>query len=204
MVPPSLSLSLAVLFFAQVARVVAQLPLPSPPWLPPSPDFGTIPSSGNSTPNPHWSTLLGNGLFFYEAQRSGRLPDANRVSWRNDSCINDGQDVGLDLTGGYYDAGSMCRFSGSPTSDIQLNSLDFIKATLPLVRLKLLSRSHALKVPPRVSPSCKSVGEQSIMAAVIPVETLPPHRNAECLPQDTTFLARRPTWMTCCVGVSSG
>lgn len=57
-------------------------------------------------PNPHWLTLLGNGLFFYEAQRSGRLPVTNRVSWRNDSCTNDGQDVNLDLSGGYYDAGS--------------------------------------------------------------------------------------------------
>lgn len=125
MVPPLSSLPLATLLFVQVARVVAQLPLPSPAWLPPSPDFGAIPSSGNSTPNPHWSTLLGNGLFFYEAQRSGRLPDTNRVSWRNDSCINDGQDVNLDLSGGYYDAGSACqsKSSGCLMSKIQRNSL---------------------------------------------------------------------------------
>jgi hypothetical protein len=106
MVPTSPSLFLAALLLLQTARVAAQVPLPSPPWLPPFPDSGAVPSAGNSSPNPHWSTLLGNGLFFYEAQRSGKLPSTNRVSWRNDSCTNDGQDVGLDLTGGYYDAGS--------------------------------------------------------------------------------------------------
>ncbi|TFY80816.1 hypothetical protein EWM64_g3196 [Hericium alpestre] len=56
-------------------------------------------------PNPQWSTLLGNLLYFYEAQRSGRLPSTKRVSWRNDSAVNDGRDVNLDLSGGYYDAG---------------------------------------------------------------------------------------------------
>jgi hypothetical protein len=161
MVPPPSSLSLTILLFVQATRVVAQLPLPSPPWLPPSPSFGAIPSSGNSIPNPHWSTLLGNGLFFYEAQRSGRLPNTNRVSWRNDSCINDGQDVNLDLSGGYYDAGSACQPFGCLTSHIKLNSADFIKATLPLVCFpSALSALHPLKLPFRVSPSCKSVGEQ--------------------------------------------
>ena len=46
-----------------------------------------------------------NTLYFYDAQRSGKLPESNRVSWRNDSCVDDGEDVGLDLSGGYYDAG---------------------------------------------------------------------------------------------------
>lgn len=133
MVPLSSSLALTTLLFVQAARVAGQLPLPSSPWLPPTPDFGAVPSSGNSTPNPHWSTLLGNGLFFYEAQRSGRLPSTNRVSWRNDSCINDGQDVNLDLSGGYYDAGGTCPSVGSLTSNTQPNFSDFIKATFPLV-----------------------------------------------------------------------
>ena len=108
MAPPSSPLSLAALLLLQAVKAVAQVPLPSQPWLPPTPDFGAVPSAGNSIPNPHWSTLLGNGLFFYEAQRSGKLPSTNRVSWRNDSCINDGKDVNVDLTGGYYDAGSAC------------------------------------------------------------------------------------------------
>lgn len=83
----------------------AQLALPSPPWTPPNATFGatTQPSTGSA--NPHWSTLLGDLLYFYEEQRSGKLPSTNRVSWRNDSATSDGDDVGLDLTGGYYDAG---------------------------------------------------------------------------------------------------
>ena len=90
--------------------VVAQLPLPNPPILPPNASSGAQPSSGG-IPNPQWSTLLGNSIYFYEAQRSGRLPDNKRVPWRNDSCTNDGVDVGLDLSGGYYDAGSMYQTS---------------------------------------------------------------------------------------------
>ncbi|RXG70392.1 Endoglucanase 7 [Armadillidium vulgare] len=42
-------------------------------------------------------------VLFYEAQRSGYLPSDNRFDWRGDSALTDGQDVGLDLTGGYYD-----------------------------------------------------------------------------------------------------
>ena len=123
MAPHWSSSSLATLLLVQATGIVAQLSLPSPAWLPPSPDFGATPSSGNSTPNPHWSTLLGNGLFFYEAQRSGRLPDTNRVSWRNDSCTNDGQDVNLDLSGGYYDAGSVHKLFRTSTPHVQSDSL---------------------------------------------------------------------------------
>jgi len=39
---------------------------------------------------------------FYKIQRSGRLPD-NDIPWRGDSFLDDGQDVGHDLSGGYFD-----------------------------------------------------------------------------------------------------
>ncbi|KAF7981656.1 hypothetical protein HWV62_32770 [Athelia sp. TMB] len=96
-----------------VSSSLAQVALPNPPILPPNASAGAVTSSGN-TPNTQWSTLLGEGLYFYEAQRSGKLPITNRVSWRNDSALDDGKDVNLDLTGGYYDAG------------------DYIKCTFPL------------------------------------------------------------------------
>ena len=46
---------------------------------------------------------LQKSILFYEAQRSGYLPAGNRISWRGDSALADGQDNGLDLTGGWYD-----------------------------------------------------------------------------------------------------
>lgn len=96
--------TLFLLSSALLPCVWAQLPLPNPPWLPPDAAFGAEPSSG-SPPNPHWSTILGESLYFYEEQRSGKLPSTKRVPWRNDSALDDGKDVGMDLTGGYYDAG---------------------------------------------------------------------------------------------------
>lgn len=85
--------------------VLAQVSLPSPPFLPPDASFGSIPSNSTQIPNPHWSTLLGNLLYLFEAQRSGKLTPSNRVPWRNDSVLDDGKDVDLDLSGGYFDAG---------------------------------------------------------------------------------------------------
>ncbi|KAI0332432.1 Six-hairpin glycosidase [Cubamyces sp. BRFM 1775] len=90
--------------------VLAQLPLPNPPYTPPDPDQGTQPSNA-STPNSQWSTLLGNLLYFYDEQRSGKLPSNERVPWRNDSALDDGSDVGLDLSGGYYDAGDYVKYT---------------------------------------------------------------------------------------------
>ncbi|KAJ8472616.1 hypothetical protein ONZ51_g8400 [Trametes cubensis] len=100
----------SLLFLVTFPTVLAQLPLPSPPYTPPSPDQGTHPSNA-STPNSQWSTLLGNLLYFYDEQRSGKLPSNERVSWRNDSALDDGSDVGLDLSGGYYDAGDYVKYA---------------------------------------------------------------------------------------------
>src|SRR3954469_14626549 len=58
----------------------------------------------------NYGEALQKSLFFYEAQRSGDLPATNHVNWRGDSGMNDGSDVGKDLTGGWYDAGDHVKF----------------------------------------------------------------------------------------------
>ena len=50
-------------------------------------------------------------ILFFECQRSGPLPKTNRIFWRHDSMVDAGADVGLDLTGGYYDAGDNVKFN---------------------------------------------------------------------------------------------
>jgi len=58
----------------------------------------------------NYGEALQKSFLFYEAQRSGDLPTSNRVTWRGDSALKDGADVGRDLTGGYYDAGDHVKF----------------------------------------------------------------------------------------------
>ncbi|KAI9481618.1 MAG: family 9 glycosyl hydrolase [Benjaminiella poitrasii] len=62
-------------------------------------------------PSAEYVNLLSKSILFYEAQRSGKLPENNRIPWRNDSALNDGVDVNLDLSGGYYDAGDYLKFT---------------------------------------------------------------------------------------------
>ncbi len=51
----------------------------------------------------NYGEVIAKSLLFYEAQRSGKLPSNNRISYRGDSFLNDGQDQGIDLSGGYSD-----------------------------------------------------------------------------------------------------
>ncbi|CAN6214337.1 unnamed protein product [Urochloa humidicola] len=57
-----------------------------------------------------YSDALGKSILFFEGQRSGRLPPTQRLRWRHDSALHDGADAGVDLSGGYYDAGDNVKF----------------------------------------------------------------------------------------------
>ncbi|MER6169907.1 glycoside hydrolase family 9 protein [Streptosporangium sp. NPDC001681] len=67
-------------------------------------------ASAAAAPQFSYGEALQKSIWFYEAQQSGKLPSWNRVGWRGDSGLTDGQDVGLDLTGGWYDAGDHVKF----------------------------------------------------------------------------------------------
>ena len=67
--------------------------------------------SGSCTPEFDYGKVLRLSLLFYEAQRSGKLPESNRIPYRKDSALNDRGSNGEDLTGGYYDAGDFVKFN---------------------------------------------------------------------------------------------
>ncbi|MBN1215874.1 MAG: glycoside hydrolase family 9 protein, partial [Candidatus Lokiarchaeota archaeon] len=58
----------------------------------------------------NYYAALQKAIYFYKQQKSGDLDENNPVIWRGDSCLDDGIDVGLDLTGGFYDGSSNVKF----------------------------------------------------------------------------------------------
>lgn len=76
----------------------------------------TVPRHHKHPPPPdNYTIALQKALMFFNAQKSGKLPKHNNVSWRGNSCLNDGKAdksgaVLKDLVGGYYDAGDAIKF----------------------------------------------------------------------------------------------
>ncbi|MDN3638323.1 glycoside hydrolase family 9 protein [Simiduia curdlanivorans] len=66
--------------------------------------------SANTLAAPNYGEALQKSIYFYEAQQAGKLPAWNRVEWRGDSVLDDGSDVGKDLSGGWFDAGDHVKF----------------------------------------------------------------------------------------------
>ncbi|GMY07780.1 endoglucanase 8 [Fagus crenata] len=58
-----------------------------------------------------YADALSKSILFFEGQRSGKLPSNQRMTWRKDSALRDGSDIGMDLVGGYYDAGDNVKFN---------------------------------------------------------------------------------------------
>ncbi|OIW13893.1 hypothetical protein TanjilG_31782 [Lupinus angustifolius] len=77
----------------------------------------TVPRHHHKNPPPDNYTLaLHKALMFFNAQRSGKLPKHNNVSWRGNSCMQDGKSSDVssaikDLVGGFYDAGDAIKFN---------------------------------------------------------------------------------------------
>ncbi|MFI7055037.1 glycoside hydrolase family 9 protein [Streptosporangium canum] len=93
--------SLAALALLALVAVPVPMPVAS---------AAAAPAFGYAAPAFGYGEALQKSLWFYEAQQSGRLPSWNRVGWRGDSGLDDGKDAGLDLTGGWYDAGDHVKF----------------------------------------------------------------------------------------------
>ncbi|XP_056158884.1 endoglucanase 4-like [Syzygium oleosum] len=58
-----------------------------------------------------YGDALSKSILFFEGQRSGKLPSSQRLTWRKDSGLQDGAEIGVDLVGGYYDAGDNVKFN---------------------------------------------------------------------------------------------
>ena len=66
---------------------------------------------GISQGSENYGEALQKSILFYEAQQAGKLPEWNRFPWRGDSTLEDGADVGVDLSGGWIDAGDNVKFN---------------------------------------------------------------------------------------------
>lgn len=57
-----------------------------------------------------YQDALSKAILFFEGQRSGALPQDQRINWRANSGLSDGWMYNTDLAGGYYDAGDNVKF----------------------------------------------------------------------------------------------
>ncbi|XP_078160516.1 endoglucanase 17-like [Carex rostrata] len=94
--------------------------------------FSPLPTSLAATHD--YGDALHKSILFFEGQRSGKLPADQRLTWRRDSALHDGSTEGVDLTGGYYDAGDNIKF-GFPmaftTTLMSWSIIDFGKTMGP-------------------------------------------------------------------------
>ncbi|KAL6516759.1 Endoglucanase 12 [Orobanche hederae] len=91
--------SIFVVFIVIGLPIIVAKSLPKHKPRPPSPDNYTI--------------ALRKALLFFNAQKSGKLPKNNGITWRGDSGLQDGfnqTDIEGGLLGGYYDAGDNTKF----------------------------------------------------------------------------------------------
>ena len=75
----------------------------------------------------NYADVLQKSLLFYDAQRSGDLPATFPLNWRGDSALTDGADVGVDLSGGYYDAGDHVKFALPMASSMTMLGLGVVQ-----------------------------------------------------------------------------
>jgi len=94
-------------------------------------------------PKFNYAEALQKSVYFYECQRSGKLPPDNRVPWRGDSGLRDGADQGVDLTGGWYDAGDHVKFGLPMASSATMLAWGVIENRPGFAKARQLDHAHA-------------------------------------------------------------
>ncbi|MFZ5988341.1 MAG: glycoside hydrolase family 9 protein [Bacillota bacterium] len=92
----------------------------------------------------NYGEALQKSILFYEAQCSGPASTSgisSRISWRGDAQMTDGQKEGLDLTGGWVDAGDNIKFNltaGSTAAMLAWGAIEYRQAYEKSGQLKWL------------------------------------------------------------------
>jgi aryl-phospho-beta-D-glucosidase BglC (GH1 family) len=76
--------------------------------------------STNQSTNFNYAEVVQKSLYFYNCQKLGKLPTNNIVPWRGDAALADGSDNGIDLSGGFSDAGDHVKFGLPMASSMTL------------------------------------------------------------------------------------
>ena len=85
---------------------------------------------------------------------AGKLPKHNNVSWRGNSCLNDGKDESgtfyKDLVGGYYEARDAIKFNFPQSFAITMLSwsvIEYIKRVLITVEQRSMHDENSGLIP---------------------------------------------------------
>ena len=92
----------------------------------------------------NYGEALQKSILYFEAQQAGKLPHWNRFPWRGDSTLEDGADVGVDLSGGWVDAGDNVKFNfpmAFTVTNLAWGGIEYYDAFIKADRLNHLSQN---------------------------------------------------------------
>ncbi|XP_042510097.1 endoglucanase 24-like [Macadamia integrifolia] len=123
---------------------------------------------------------------FFDVQKSGKLVN-NKISWRGNSALTDGKEVGLDLSKGMYDAGDHMKF-GFP--------LAFTASVLSWAILEYGDQMSAVKQLEPAKESLKWITDYLVnahpSANVLYIQVGDPDIDHKCWERPETMSGKRP------------
>lgn len=72
--------------------------------------IGNFPSETKAASKFNYADAFAKSILFYEANWCGEDAGDNRLKWRGPCHVDDGSDVGVDLSGGFHDCGDHVKF----------------------------------------------------------------------------------------------